>query len=496
MQTRFKKKSAYITVYFTLLFGVLLPVPISLLEGVASGAARVQAEIAADLAIDSCFAEYHKELLRQYGLFFIDDSYGTANGSVSQVEEHLTEYLSYNTAEEDNKKIAGYYNLQRLKKQYLEIEEVSFATDEAGAVWKAQAIAYMKARYGTDFVEEIKNRIHTVEENEIWNQSLEESLDQTQREIHDIIERKKEDPEESVDTGKEEASFSYDKLNDAIQNWKGQNLFAVVVPEKETVSSMAFQKNKVVSYQYRNRLCNEGSGLAEKKDFSLEDEILYNAYLTDKYGCFTKKKQDSYLVYEIEYILFGKEKDFDNLQSCVERLTAMREAANFIYLNTKDPVKKAEVRGICTAICTFCMVPELSEALTQVTLGLWAYGESLIDVKCLLKGGKVPIIKEKEDWNLSFSAILNPHSWSKDYGYGSKKMTALSYSDYLSILLGCMNQEEKTLRSMDVVELDIRKTAGNEHFRLDQCIDAMLVSMGFTDTYQHNYVLTRYMRYE
>lgn len=498
MQTRFKKQKGYITVYLTLLFGVLLPLPLSLLEGVAAGAARLQAELVADLGIDSCFAEYHKELLRQYGLFFIDDSYGTANGSVSQVEKHLAQYLSYNTAEEESKKIAGYYNLQRLKKQYLEIEEVSFATDEAGAVWKAQAIAYMKARYGATFVEEIKNRIQMVEDNGLLSQDLEERLGQTQREMHDIIERKKEESEEMVDTGREEESFSYDKLMDAIQSWKAQSLFAIVMPENETVSQMAFQKNKVVSYQYPQMLCNEGSGLpAELKNgFSLEEELLYNAYIMEKYGCFTKPKADSYLSYEVEYILFGKEKDFNNLQASIERLVTIREVSNFLYLNTKDPVKKGQVKAVCTAICTFCMVPELSEALTQVTLGLWAYAESLLDVKCLLKGGKVPLIKEKGDWNVSFSSLLHPNSWRQDYGYGSKKVTALSYSDYLTILLACMDKEEKTLRSMDIVELDIRKTAGNEYFRLDQCIDAMLVSFGFSDQYQHDYVFTRYMRYE
>lgn len=500
MQIRFKRKKGYITVYLTLLFGVLLPIPIALTEGAAAGASRLQAELVADLGIDSCFAEYHKELLRQYGLFFIDDSYGTPNGSVSQVEKHLEDYLSYNTAEEDSKKISGYYNLQRLKKQYLEIEEVSFATDKAGEVWKAQAVAYMKAKYGAGVIESIKNSISTAQDNGLLTQNPQAEMEQKRQEIHDIVERKKEETEETgetVDTGREEESFSFDKLMDMIQSWRAQNLFAVVIPENESVSQMGFQKEKVVSYRYPKNLCNEGSGLVKDENtFSWEEELLYNAFLLEKYGCFTKSKEDSCLSYEMEYILFGKENDYENLQACIERLTAVREVSNFLYLNTKDPVKKGQVKAVCTAICSFCMVPELSDALTQVTLGLWAYGESLTDVKCLLNGGKVPLIKEKGEWNLTFSSLLDVNSWRKDYGYGSKKATALSYTDYLAILLGCMDKEEKTLRSMDIVELDIRKTAGNKDFRLDQCIDSMLVSFGFTDQYRHNYVFTRYMRYE
>ena len=67
----------------------MLSLLLTLIEGAAVGATRLQAELTADLGLDSVFAEYHRELLRQYGVFYIDDSYGNEKGGISRVEQHL-----------------------------------------------------------------------------------------------------------------------------------------------------------------------------------------------------------------------------------------------------------------------------------------------------------------------------------------------------------------------------------------------------------------------
>lgn len=49
---------------------------------------------------------------------------------------------------------------------------------------------------------------------------------------------------------------------------------------------------------------------------------------------------------------------------------------------------------------------------------------------------------------------------------------------------------------MDIVEMNIRGTQGNEAFRIDQCIDYLFISFGFSDTAGHEFVFSRKMRYE
>ena len=144
MQMRSRRENGYLTVYLSLVFAIILSLLLALVEGAAMGAARLQAELVADLGIDSVFAEYHRELFSQYGLLFIDDSYGTSKGSISKIEKHLTDYMSYNMNPKKGILIPPGSNWIGLENIYLEIEEAALATDDAGAVWKAQAVDYVK----------------------------------------------------------------------------------------------------------------------------------------------------------------------------------------------------------------------------------------------------------------------------------------------------------------------------------------------------------------
>ena len=68
-------KSGYITVYLSLVTGVLLSLILTMVEGVRIHTMRAQTECVMDMAMDSALAEYHRELLEQYDLFFIDMKY-------------------------------------------------------------------------------------------------------------------------------------------------------------------------------------------------------------------------------------------------------------------------------------------------------------------------------------------------------------------------------------------------------------------------------------
>lgn len=75
-------KSGYITVYLSLVTGVLLSLILTMVEGVRLHTMRAQTECVMDMAMDSALAEYHRELLEQYDLFFIDMKYLPLNPPV------------------------------------------------------------------------------------------------------------------------------------------------------------------------------------------------------------------------------------------------------------------------------------------------------------------------------------------------------------------------------------------------------------------------------
>ena len=76
--------------------GVLLPLYFALMQGARENAVRFRTVCAADIAGTSALGEYHRELQRQYDLFFIDTSYGTGAPALENTARHLKDYMNRN----------------------------------------------------------------------------------------------------------------------------------------------------------------------------------------------------------------------------------------------------------------------------------------------------------------------------------------------------------------------------------------------------------------
>jgi hypothetical protein len=144
-----------------------------------------------------------------------------------------------------------------------------------------------------------------------------------------------------------------------------------------------------------------------------------------------------------------------------------------------------------TAICTFIGLPVIAPPLSYIVLGMMALAESFCDVKILLDKGRVPLTKSSEDWNVGIWNLLNGKMFN-----GNKNTKGLSYNDYMRIFMGLMDKNDKMARSLDIVEMDIRKTDGNSGFRIDRCADYIQVQFGFSDGFGHDFLFTRSKCYE
>ena len=86
---RKQSTSGYMTVYLALVMGILLSLILAVLTAVRISTIRMYIECCADMALDSALAEYHREMLDQYDLFFIDTAYQTGDPSYHRTEEHI-----------------------------------------------------------------------------------------------------------------------------------------------------------------------------------------------------------------------------------------------------------------------------------------------------------------------------------------------------------------------------------------------------------------------
>ena len=71
----------------------------------------------------------------------------------------------------------------------------------------------------------------------------------------------------------------------------------------------------------------------------------------------------------------------------------------------------------------------------------------------------------------------------------------LSYEDYLRVLMMMTDLDTITVRAMNMVEADIRNTAGNTAFRLDGCYDRVEAYIRVESAQGIVYEITRQMGY-
>jgi len=137
------------------------------------------------------------------------------------------------------------------------------------------------------------------------------------------------------------------------------------------------------------------------------------------------------------------------------------------------------------------MVPELKELVKYSILFAWTFAESVSDLRILFSGGRVPLMKSDDTWRLGLEAMFSfRDSDGGDCGEG------LYYRDYLRMIVFMTDFDKKTQRLMDIMEMDIRKTAGNADFRIDHCLDCFRAEIEIGTSYGYGATIERVYGYE
>ena len=211
---------------------------------------------------------------------------------------------------------------------------------------------------------------------------------------------------------------------------------------------------------------------AQKKSESISNKVLYNEYLFMEFASYTdylkedktlETQTQKQLDYMLEYILYGKTSDEENLQQGMTELSLMREGVNMAYLLT-DSEKKAEAYAVAASLVGFTGNMAAVKAAQYVILGVWAYGESIVELKQLYRGGSIEPVKTRQNWKLSLQELL---SMDLNQEYSDEK--GLSYEEYLKMLVLLQNEQKKYYRTMSAMEIRMIEL-GNTDFRLKNYI--------------------------
>ena len=475
-------KKAEITIYLTLVFTLILSVFLSAFEAARGNHLKIRMENAVQTAIHSAFGEYHRELFERYGLLFVDTSYMTQVPDYHKVESRISEYLEYNLYPEREQSLLFAKDWYEVTDYKVTLTNIRLATDDKGNVLKTQAIDYIQNYVGGDWLENVNGWINIIEEYDINAETFQEEHEIVRQEINEKWTQNNLLGETWI-------------VNQGLPSLDFHNEYMdILTPSASflgdsTISVKMINPLELVS----NRTTLQGTGDLENNESMVLEEMYFNEYIIHKLGSYLDVREDCALDYQVEYVLFGLGQDSLNYMKMQEMLFWFRGAANLSMLLSDDLTQEwiKEVSELGTLVK---IPPKVIQAVINVC---WAAAESADDVRRLLKGEAVVLLKEPKDFAVDIGGLVTGVWMFGDIGtqVSNAESVALEYKDYLRIFLYLMLPETKLYRCMDMIEADIRQTEGNAHFRLDGCMDAASMEIGVSNDYGYFYTMERKYSY-
>ncbi len=450
-----------ITLFLALILTLIFSLLFSLLEAARVQSLQIIAGRNMQLRLESLFAGYNLPMWQNYHMLFLEGSSRKGALELSGTEGTVMKEAVLEQAG------VGFYQMDLMDFQ---ISGYALATDYQGAYFREQASRAVRDRAAAEIGEAWKKKLEAGGELTDRRKELEntwEAAQAAEEEAKEIQEGSTEEGEKSPETTENSSSEEQplpENPMELVKLWKNSPMLGLVVENPSALSA----RGVLLEDCLQNRKREQGN--LEYPGTEKLDKLWLIRYLDGYFSCQNgpgeKGAATHALEYELEYCIVGKESDRENLEQVVKELLLLREAGNFATI-LKDSGKQTLALEIATAAVGFTGLPPLIQAVQTGILLAWSYVESVLDVRCLLAGGKVPLIKEVSEWKSDVSAgqkVLENQASSESEERG------LTYREYLQILMVSVRESLLTSRAMDIMEFNIRLLPGYEQFRMDHLL--------------------------
>lgn len=458
------------TVFMGMTLLMILSVFFSLLEVNHYQALKKEAREVSGIGMESMFADYCRVLWDQYGILGIDGGYGSSKLDPDMASARMTDYLL------DNLSVPSYsrssHHLQMAVSE-CNISGYGLLCDGHGRMLLKECAK--SALYGLPdgVLEGLQEQVGTVGESKLdWQDMLDNGQDayESAWENYDD-DYDDEDEDEEDDSEKwhyerppgglsEQEAYSVGNPIEEVMEWKARGVLKQVLPD-QAVSTKTFTINTLPSH----RSLSSGTLPADGTLSPLE-RLLCQYYFLEKFSSFVHPMHRKGMYYEVEYLIGGENSDKENLAQTVEELLVFRGAMNLGSL-VSDPKKMAEAESVALALAGATLNPAIVEAVQAGIVAAWVYVESILDIRTLLDGGKVAIVKTPADWTssiLSLPACLNVEMKARESRQG------VSYESALTAMLVLVSDKKLGLRAMDVLENELHGYEDYQAVKADNLI--------------------------
>lgn len=483
-----------ITVFLSLISMLFLSLFCTMAESARVQAARVQAAAAFDMGLFSVFGEYDSVLLEEYDIWFFDAARQAGRFSKDILETTLSGYISPNIHVTDGISAAKIWNLFPTEMEVCLVDKYALATDGGGQVFYRQAVENEKELFAGNTASALRKSINEIKQQEKKGeqyikeeQTAEESLQSALEEQRRLLEEGKRAGQGQQEQGAQRAGSKgegglgapaggtgvqgkAENPLESIKKLKKLGILSMVMKDVSKISDKRLKINDLPS----NRVLHKGNLKVKGGSTGAFSQLVFLEYLKNHFTCAAAEKQEKgrvhALSYELEYIAAGKRSDMENLKKVANKLLLLREGANYACIMGSTAMRE-EAMALAAAIAGAAAVPPLAAALQKAIMLAWAYGESILDVRTLLSGGRVPLTKTEAEWKLSLGSLgrLTEVLDECDRGEGRGQ----SYEEYLAGILALEQQKKRNLRALDLIEANRRMEKGGEGFRADALVAQM-----------------------
>lgn len=448
-----KKHKAQITVFLSLILFCLAGLICATLESARLYGMKLQGANCLDLGLYSVFGEYNKELLKYYDVFFIDGAYGEEY-QPEKLERRLADYMSYELYPVKEIEEDAFVDLWQMAISLCKVTERVCATDSNGIIFRNQAVDYITENLPLDDkkrISEVNKKVQGI----MWSES----------------------------------NLNFDKLKCLIgegenpllpiEQLRGKSILKII-KLNQSISSKQINLGDTISYR------DLGTPQDSKKELEIKGEkgeVLWQAYLLEKFNSYEnynqksqKNFEHSVLDYELEYIIFGQKSDSKNLELVVNKIYQIRQEKNLNYLRNSQE-KLEQVNSLALILSGGTQNPLVAEGMKEVLLQAWAYGESMKDISRLLQGNKVAFEKSDDTWKIQLSDLpVLPAIIQREE---SPDENGLNYEEYILMLLYLKKSPQQNIRSLDLIEKNIRQASNNNKIKLNHFVDSVNVYCEF-----------------
>ena len=494
-----------ITVFLSLILTVIISLIMVVFDGVRIQCMYMNQKQAIMIACENLLAQYCIPLYERYDLFGID-------GNGRDLTNALETFISENSGnglfvgEMTNAVISQLYPLVADSNRLLEKEVVSYMKT-AGLM--DIAVEQMKTWCNSDTTEVEQKKSTLVKdlnetqlqaELEMQAAKQEEQAQNNQKSEYQTDKNQQNTTDNKTNTTENIAEVIRKDPRKSVSQLMKKGVLELVMPKDSTISE------KTVSIDLQTE--GKAGALTDFTDLKSITQEMDKVKFADKStqqspiekGVFlmyvqkhfknvlNQEGKETCLQYEQEAILCGHASDVDNLLDAANRIVLFRMVFNLSYL-MMNPTKSGEAHTVAAALSSAFALPMLEQLFYMLIMLSWSYAESIVDVKNLLAGGKIDLLKTDATWQLSMENLMNISETTLENQQKTSN-SGMDYEAYIFVLMMLTNQTKIENRTVSLMQENIRLENGYETFNISDCYYgftciAAFSCQGFVGHFEH-----------